>query len=101
MAGRGVVIDQDLAPGSPVLPGTTIRLTLRSPTVLTAAVVAKPASAATRKPAAADRASLRVPSAGFAGATESEGEAAERAEGARSVGRGAGPPSELSEDAER
>ena len=36
----------------------------------------------------------RASSAGFAGATESWGEAAKRAEGPRSVGRGAKPPSE-------
>jgi cell division protein FtsI (penicillin-binding protein 3) len=105
MAGRGVVIDQDVAPSSPVPPGTTIRLTLRSPTVLATAAVPKPPSTAaprsTTKPVP-NQGTVPVSSAGFAGATESAGEAA------RSVGRGrseapvgAQPPSELSEDAER
>jgi cell division protein FtsI (penicillin-binding protein 3) len=94
MAGRGVVVDQDMAPGSPVDPGTTIRLILNSPTVL---VAAKPPALAPQRPTpkpVADRGSIQAPSAGFAGAADSGGEAAERAEGPRSVGRGTQPPSE-------
>ena len=106
MAGRGVVVDQEPAPGSPVDFGTRVRLTLDSPTVLTAAVPKQPTSAAPRtvvKPTALGE-SHRVPSAGFAGAIDSSGEAAERDAGPRSVGRGrseapvgAKPPSEAPE----
>jgi cell division protein FtsI (penicillin-binding protein 3) len=51
MAGRGVVVGQDIAAGTPVESGTTVRLTLDSPTVL-AAAVAKPSTPARQLPAA-------------------------------------------------
>jgi cell division protein FtsI (penicillin-binding protein 3) len=79
MAGRGVVVDQDVPPGSPVDPGTKIRLTLDSQTVRAAA------AASALKPPSPARKTDRLPSAGFARATESGGET----------------PSELNEDAER
>jgi cell division protein FtsI (penicillin-binding protein 3) len=90
MAGRGVVVDQDVPPGAPVDPGSTIRLTLDSSTVHTAAALKSPTPVrpTLNTKLVADRVSIRPPSAGFAGATESAGEAAERAEGPRSVGRG-------------
>ena len=93
MAGRGVVVDQDVVPGSPVDPGTKVRLTLDSQTVRTAAVLNAPAAARPGPTAklAADRGSLRAAGVGFAG--ESSSEAAERA--------GTRLPSEPTEDAER
>jgi cell division protein FtsI (penicillin-binding protein 3) len=83
MAGRGVVVDQDVPPGAPVDPGSTIRLTLDSSTVHTAAALKPPTPVrpTLNTKLVADRGSIRPPSAGVAGATESAGEAAERAEG--------------------
>ena len=97
MVGRGLVTAQEPAPGTPLEPDTIVRLTLDSQAVATAPAVSKQsASAPPRRLAKATAVgeNHRVPSAGFAGATESWGEAAERAEGPRSVGRGAKPPSE-------
>jgi cell division protein FtsI (penicillin-binding protein 3) len=103
MEGRGLVAAQEPAPGTPLEPRTIVRLTLDSQAARPVAAVAKqPTPApprATAKPTI-PRETPRVPSAGFAGATESWGEAAERAPGPRSVGRGAKPPSEDS-DADR
>ena len=90
MAGRGVVVDQDIAPGAPVDRGAMVRLTLDSPTIRTAAALRPPAPT---RPAAKFTADRGL-GASSAGATESSGEAAERAEGPRSVGRGAQPASE-------
>ena len=105
MEGRGVVVEQDPAAGIPVDPGATIRLKLASmppPRVAVAPKQPTPVPPRTAAKPAAPRESPRVPSAGFARATESGGEAAEQAEGPRSVGRGrseapvgAEPPSEI------
>jgi cell division protein FtsI (penicillin-binding protein 3) len=81
MTGRGVVIDQDVAAGAPVDPGSTVRLTLASPTVRPLPPPAVPAVALTRAVTvtrtaapAAERATERMPSAGLARASETGGE---------------------------
>jgi len=107
MAGRGVVVDQDIAPGATVDPGSTIRLTLASPTLHTVTVAVTPPPVAltrTTAPPIGDRRTDRPSSAGVARATELGAETAKRAEGPRSLGRGrsegsAGTPS-LSEPAD-
>jgi len=72
MAGRGVVVDQDVAPGSPVDPGSTIRLTLTSPTLrtVTATAAAPPVTLTRTAAPIADRRTNRLPSAGVARTTE-------------------------------
>ena len=95
MAGRGVVVDQDVAPGSPVDPGTKVRLTLDSQTLRAVAAVnaVKPPSPAAPRPTAklvADRGILRPAGVGLAGESSNE---AERV--------GSRVPFEPNEDAER
>jgi hypothetical protein len=79
MAGRGVVVDQDVVPGSPVDPGSTIRLTLASPTLRTVTATAAPPPVTLTRTAApiADRRTNRLPSAGVARTTELGGEPVE------------------------
>jgi cell division protein FtsI (penicillin-binding protein 3) len=100
MEGRGVVVRQEPAPGALLESGTTVHLTLDSPTTRPVASLVTPPAPVARalaKPTAERTTTRRAPSAGFAGATESGGEAAKRAEGTRSVGRGAQPPFEPAE----
>jgi cell division protein FtsI (penicillin-binding protein 3) len=72
MAGRGVVVDQDIAPGAAVERGSTIRLTLASPTVRSVTAAAPPPPVAITRTAApvADHRTDVTSSAGVVRATE-------------------------------